>query len=53
MRLDLCQNSILLRHDVGAEGLEDRVAVERVEDFLVERRERGALRLPGGAAGFL
>lgn len=53
MRLDLSQNSILLRHDVGAEGLEDLVAVERAEDFLVERRESGALRLSGGATGLL
>ena len=53
MRLDLAQNSILLRHDVGAESLEDLVAVERAEDFLVERRESGALRLSGSAAGLL
>ena len=51
MRLDLRQNSVLLSHDVHAEGLEDRVAAEREENPLVERREGGALCLPGGDIG--
>ena len=51
MRLDPRQNSILLSHDVHAEGLEDRVAAEREENPLVERREGGAFCLPGGDIG--
>ena len=49
MGLDFLQDGILLRHDVRAEDLEGRVAVERKEDPLVECCESGSLRLFGSA----